>query len=101
MATHAVADGEVGAWEKSLTAATVDTVNFDDDRDEVRVTNVSGTAAIYYRLDGTAPVVGAAACFWLPAVAGATRSHKVQSGANTQVKLISSGTPSYSVEGSL
>lgn len=104
MTAIAVAAAEIGVWEQALVASTVDTVTFTRDPDsvvdEVRVTNVSGTASIYFTTDGTAPTVGGKATRWLPAVAGANRTVRLQEPASTVVKLISSGTPTYSVEAS-
>lgn len=100
MTTIHVAGDEVGAWEKTLDAAG-DLVQFHRDCDRVRVTNVDGSAAIYFTVDGTAVVVGAQNTHWLPAVRGASKSVPVPNAGETGVKLDSSGTPVYSVEGSL
>ena len=101
MADYPIAANEIGAWEKTLVAATQDSVTFTRDCDEVRVTNVDGAAAIYFDAEGDAVTVGGAAFYWLPAVAGATRTVRPRSGAATVVTLKSAGTPKYSVEGSL
>lgn len=97
MTTTAVARNERAAWDKVLVAATVDTVTFVNDPDVVRITNETGTAIIYITTDGTDPTVGGAKCYRVPATAGA--SIDIQSDQDlTTVKLISAGTPTYSVE---
>lgn len=100
MATYNVAGSEVGVWEKTLVANTTDTVAFHRDADKVRVTNVSGTSAIYFTVDGSDPTVGGQGTYWLPASALFSRTVDVQGGGETTVKIKSSGTPSYSCEGS-
>lgn len=100
MADYPVAEDEIGVWEKTM-AAGGDSVTFDRDCDEVRVTNVDGAAAIHYTVDGSAVVVGGNATYWVPATAGASRVTPVPTSGDTVVKLDSSGTPIISVEGSL
>jgi len=96
----AVSTGERAAWGKVAVASTVDTVTFDRDLFAVRVTNDTGAAAIYFTVDGSTPTVGGAGTYRVPAVAGATADVTTQGGASTDaVKLISVGTPTYSVEG--
>jgi hypothetical protein len=101
MASYTVAASEIGAWEKTLAANTVDTVTFGRDCDSVRVVAVNGLEAIYYTTDGSTPTVGGASTYWVPASAGATRSTSVTGASGTVVKLISSAASSYSVEGSV
>lgn len=98
MATYAIAAGEIGAYEKTLTADTVDTVNITR-KGVGRVTiHSDGAAAIYVRTDGTAPAVAGAASHYIPAVAGAYLELPFPADrADGSVKLISSGTPEYSV----
>lgn len=93
----------------ALTAATVDTVTFPAYRSTVRVLNHTGSSAIYFTTDGSTPTVGGASTYVVPPVAGAevTRPTPQVSGgtvaagapAATVVKLISAGTPTYSVVG--
>jgi hypothetical protein len=99
MATFTIAAGERLAAEKTLSAATVDTVNVARRGvGKVRV-HTNGAASIFIRVDGTAPAVGAAACYYLPAVAGAYVDIAFGSDVATgSVKLISAGTPQYTVE---
>ena len=101
MASYSVAAGEIAAYGKVLIASTVDTVTFANDRGTVRVTNDTGTAAIFFTVDGSTPTVNGAATYRVPASVGASASVGSGSGATKTVKLISSGTPTYSVEGSV
>jgi hypothetical protein len=100
MASYTVAAAEIGAWEKTLVANTVDTVTFGRDCDKVRVVNVNGAGALYFTTDGSTPTVGASSTYWLPAVAGSARTDSVPGGGMTGVKILSAAATSYSVEGS-
>lgn len=97
MASYSVAAGEIAAYNKTAVAATVDTITFADDRGTVRVYNDSGTAAIFFTVDGTTPTVNGATCYRVAATVGGWTD--VAAGATKTVKVISSGTPVYSVEG--
>jgi hypothetical protein len=102
VASYTIAAGEIAAYGKALAASTVDTVTFTaSDRNSVRVYNDTGTAAIHFTTDGTTPTVNGANTYRVPASAGAYLTVEVLGGGATVVKLISSGTPTYSVEGSL
>lgn len=101
MSAYAVAATEVAAYDKTLVASTVDTVTFDRDCEAVRVTFESGAASISITVNGSTPTVGGAGTYKLRAVAGASLEIPVPTAGDTVVKLISSGTPTYSVEGSL
>ena len=98
MASHAVAASEIGAHEKTLVAATVDTVTFANYTSEVEVVS-DGADELYVRGDGTAPTVAGNASHFLPAGTVSSRRIKCtrQSDGTTVVKLISAGTPAYSV----
>jgi hypothetical protein len=95
MASYSVAAGQVGAHAKTLVASTVDTVTFTDDVDEIEVMS-DGTSAVYFTVDGSTPAVGGAGTWGLPA-SPAARTVEVRSASGTVVKLISAGTPLYSV----
>jgi hypothetical protein len=82
----------------TLVANVVTTLTFDQDFNLVEVLNVDGAAEVYFRLDGTAPVVGATSNFVLPAAIGAVEVEP-PSNTNTVVKLISTGTPKVSARG--
>lgn len=98
--TVSASTGERAAYGKTLVASTVDTVTFDVGQSSVQIHNDTGGSAIYFTVDGTTPTVGGATTFRVPAIAGVIAELGVQGGASTDVvKLISSGTPSYSVVG--
>ena len=80
----------------TLVAATVYTVTLDGDYPKVEVLNRDGTAEIYFTVDGSTPTVGGAGTFVLPATIGTIEVPVRTSGA-TVVKLISAGTPKFSV----
>jgi hypothetical protein len=96
MASYAVTADQAGAWEKTLVAATVDTVTFTDDLTHVTVIN-EGTTGLYFTVDGTTPTVGGGAAVYCPPSATVGVGSSASGG--TVVKLISSGTPKYSVTG--
>lgn len=98
MAKHELADNAIGSYGNRLVAATVDEVVFADTLKAVTVRS-DGAVAIYYTLDGSVPTVGGANTHEIPAVA-AIDTQIVPSGSQrkpTVVKLISAGTPEYSV----
>lgn len=64
---------------------------------KVEVLNRDGTAEIYFTVDGTTPTVGGTGCYVLPAAIGAYSVEGVRG--SVTVKLISAGTPAYSVIG--
>jgi hypothetical protein len=112
MATTTLTSGQRAAHEIALAASTVDTVNFPAYAGRVRVWNLTGTAAIHFVVGSATPALtdptvdtGAAVTHMLPAAIGYKEvdvprsvSTSTQQAAATQVKLISAGTPSYSVE---
>ena len=97
MASYTVAR----AKHATLTAATVETITFSVDVVSVEVVNRDGTAEIYFTIDGTTPVAGADDTEVVPAAVGAAQ--KLGSPGSRwvtdTVKLISTGTPKYSVVG--
>jgi endonuclease YncB( thermonuclease family) len=96
VASYTVAAGLVGAHAKTLVANTVDTVTFTaTDVDEVEVLT-DGTAAVYFTVDGSTPTVAGAGMWGIPA-APAARTVQVGTSGVTVVKVISAGTPLYSV----
>jgi hypothetical protein len=95
MASYSVTAAQIGAHAKTLVANTVDTVTFADDIGEVEVVS-NGSAAIYFTTDGTTPTVGGAATHYLPASSSVRRVKFTGSDASA-IKLISAGTPTYSV----
>lgn len=97
MASYTIAVSERGAYAKTLVASTVDTVTIQRDTRSVEVTNLDGAAAIYFTVDGTTPTVAGASTYELPAVPSSREVPAPKVEDATVVKLISSGTPSYSV----
>ena len=86
----------------TLVASTVKTFDLDDDYKEVEVLNVDGTAAIYFTVNGTTPVltsgVGQDGTHVLPAAIGSLQV-PCQMDDTPNIKVISSGTPKVSVRG--
>lgn len=97
MTSYTVASGQVGVHEKQLVASTVDTVTFTDiDLPEVEVLS-DGSADIYVSFGATTtPTVAGGMCYRVPAGNTAAVFTPRTSG-DTVVKLISAGTPTYSV----
>jgi len=82
----------------TLVAATVATVTLTVDCRDVEVLNRTGDAEIFFTVDGSTPTVAGDNTHVLPAQIGSLIVAVPETG-NTVVKLISSGTPSYAVEG--
>lgn len=80
----------------TLVGSAVTTVTLDADAQEVEVLNRDGVAEIYFTVDGADPTVGGDDCHVLPAAIGALQVH-APGGGVTDIKLISSGTPKFSV----
>lgn len=80
----------------TLAAATVDNITFTTVRASCEVKNRGTSGDIYFRVDGTAPVSAADNTFFV----GPGESLEVPLSAAAQVvKLISAGTPAYTVTG--
>lgn len=108
MADYVVPSGHVGAHAKTLTANTVDMVTF-----QVGSANTpgwgqmpraieilsDGAADIYVTTDGSTPTVGGTNCWRIPALPGSTvlNTRDANPSDAVVVKLISAGTPTYSV----
>lgn len=109
MGDYTVPNGHVGVHEKTLVASTVDTVTFSVDvagatpgwgRPPKKVEILSdGADDIYVTTDGSAPTVRGTSCYRVPALSGSTVIGVQDSNARDAVviKLISEGTPTYSV----
>jgi hypothetical protein len=82
----------------TLVADTVTTVTLDHNYNRVEVLNRDGAAEIYFTVDAGAPTVEGDGCYSLPAAIGGLEK-KSPGGRATVVKMISSGTPTYSVTG--
>jgi hypothetical protein len=86
----------LSAVDKTLVASAVDVVTFDHDCDQVSVA-ADGIAKLYFTVDGSVPTVGGQNTYELPA-AVSVRTVPVPTAGGTVVKLISAGTPTYTVE---
>jgi hypothetical protein len=97
MASFTIGTGDTAKHDVTLSAATVDTVTFTDDLSLVRIINQDGAAKIYVTVDGSAPTVGGAKTYMLPAAISVLEIPLADAD-DLAVKLISAGTPTYSVE---
>lgn len=96
MASYTVPEGHIGAHAKTLVASTVDSVTFTNvDLAEVEVIT-DGIDDIYLAFGSTTPTVAGTDCWRVPAVAG-SYVFPVRTSGQTVVRLISAGTPEYSV----
>lgn len=86
------------AKHATLVAATVDTVTLSE-FSVVEVLNRDGVAAIYFTTDGSTPTVAGDNTQVLPAAVGGVQVSTINISGTNVVKLISAGTPSYSVTG--
>jgi hypothetical protein len=96
VAKFQIAKSEVGLYEETLAANAVDTVEFASNLPKVEVSKDDG-AAIYFTVDGGEPSVKGKGCYYLPAGFGSVREVLSKPNQPTVVKLISAGTPTYSV----
>lgn len=99
MATYTVSKGHVGVGPWPLVASQVDTVTFTDNVSTVQVVNTDGAVDVWATNDGSTPAV--------PSAGTSTASYRVPAGtildltlhgATDAVKVISSGTPTISVQ---
>lgn len=99
MTTYTLATGEFAAHEKTLAASTADTVTVAGVWPYVEVSNLDGADEIYFSVDGSTPTAKGAATYVVPAAICARVVCVRSFGASntTVVKVISEGTPRYSV----
>lgn len=102
-ATNTVLSGsQIGAYAITLSAATVDSVTFPKVDGLIEVW-ADGTAAVRFTVDGSTPTTasGASSDYEIPAGAPGVRevNANLAGSGPTVVKLISAGTPKYSVRG--
>ncbi len=109
MANYTVPNGHVGAYLKVLVEDAVDTVTFAIGSPGTpgwasvpRAVEVmgDGTAAIWVTVDGSEPEVAGSNCWLVPEGVGSTLELDVRDSDPTDavvVKLLSEGTPTYSV----
>lgn len=82
----------------TLTAATVDTVTFQDRHPAVEVANRAATGDIYFTVDGSAPTSAGDNTYYVGPGQAVVVDLPHASDPDA-VKLISAGTPAYSVTG--
>lgn len=96
MTSYEVPSGDVGVHLKKLTPNQVDQVTFiGRDLTEVEIMT-DGAADIFVRFGGQDPIIGAGSCWRVPAGMGSSVI-PVSTSKDTVVRLISAGTPVYSV----
>lgn len=81
-----------------LTANVVTTITADASYVEARVLNMDGAAPIYIRTDGVTPASPWDDCEALPAAIGFLVVRLTRKGVPSTLKMVSSGTPAYSVK---
>lgn len=98
MASHEIAEGAIACNAQTLTANTVDTVTIKGDIKRLRIINAVGPEPIYRTVNGEVPTVGGSNAEELPA-GSVLEDDSYDSSTEGQVvvKLISEGTPTYSV----
>lgn len=96
MASYTVDTAERGVYGKTLTQNVADTVTFTEDQGQIEVIS-DGAAALYYTVDGDTPTVAGGHCYCQPIGVVSVREVDAPRQKATVVKLISSGTPTYSV----
>ena len=94
MADYSIAADARAVHNKTLVATTVDTVTCARDPRAVEILS-DGAAKIYVTVDGSTPTVGGTKTWIVPAVPCARVIPHDR--ADAPVKLISPGTPTYSV----
>lgn len=95
MASYTVAK----AKHATLVASTVDSVTLSLDFGSVEILNRSTTDTIYATVDGSTPVVAADDTIFVGPGQSVVTTMPTTGAGTDVVKLISSGTPSYSVTG--
>lgn len=93
---YTIAAGAIAKHDFALVASTVETVTFTDNVTAVEIIS-DGTAKVYYTVDGSTPTVGGANCYMIPASLSVDERAMPQQGTDA-VKLISSGTPTLSIQ---
>lgn len=85
-------------YHSQLAAGTVDTVTLEEGFNMYEIYNVDGSARIDYTLDGSTPAEGGSATGRVLPATIAVDVVNVKSDGSTVVKLISTGTPHYSIQ---
>jgi hypothetical protein len=100
MATYTVSAGHKGVAPFALVASTADTVTFNDNVQVVQIVNPGDNSAdVWVRGDGTAPTVPSAGASTaaLRVIPGSVLDLELRNQTDS-VKVISSGTPTISVQ---
>lgn len=87
----------IEAFDGALVGSTILPLTFTKAHVGAEIVNVSGSSPIFFTVDGTAPAVGTSE--EIPAIAGAQARVMFDETELVVVKLISAGTPTYSVVG--
>lgn len=87
-------------YHGQLAANTVDTVTMDREWENLHIVS-DGTARIDFTVDGSAPAVGGTPTGFVLPAAVAVATPPVNEAEPVVVKLISAGTPTYSVIGGI
>lgn len=95
MASYTVARSK----HATLVAATVDSVTLSLDYSQVEIVNRSTTGDIYATVDGTTPVSAADDTIYIGPGQALVLALPTTGAGTDVIKLISAGTPSYSVTG--
>lgn len=96
MATYTLNPGDIGTYARVLVGGVVDTVIFPGVVTDVEI-YTSGGSTIYVSLDGTDPTTGGGKTLMIPSQQGKRTLRIPNRNDATVVKLISTGTPTYSV----
>lgn len=98
MAEYKLERGKVGVYSKTLVAATVDTVKSEGYLPALEIVS-NGAEKIFVTIDGSAPTVGGENTYEIPKAAcvRVIPNSGDRSIDETVVKLISAGTPEYSI----
>lgn len=95
MTAYAVPSGKKGAHHV-LVANTEDVVTFSADHSQIELLLRDGNGEVYFTVDNTAATVGGTNCLVMPVGIGSAIVDVPATG-GTVVRLVSSGTPAYSV----
>lgn len=86
-------------YHGQLTANTVDTITMSTTWDDINVINDDGTSRIDYTVDGSTPVVGGSVTGRVLPAAICVDTCPTEYATAVVIKLISAGTPKYSIIG--
>jgi hypothetical protein len=96
MASYTIAATDLAVHDKVLVANTADTVTIAANANNVEILS-DGSAALYFTVDGTTPTVSGSHCYKIPSGNSSAMVMSAVLPAGVAIKLISTGTPTYSV----